>query len=82
MNERTIRAIFQNTAEPFLQKNFFGKLLSIDVTVWLMQIRTYKNADEKEHTFSRRSKNVKQRTINGYCVNPPLCAVSKFCNYV
>ena len=25
-----------------------------------MQIRTNKNADEKEHTFSRRSKNQKQ----------------------
>ena len=27
-----------------------------------MRIWTYKNADEKEHTFSRRSKNVKKRT--------------------
>ena len=28
-----------------------------------MRIWTYKNADEKAHTLSRRSKNVKQRTI-------------------
>ena len=27
-----------------------------------MRIWTYKNADEKVHTFSRRSKNVKKRT--------------------
>ena len=32
------------------------------VTVYLVQIWTYKNADEKAHTFSRRSKNVKNRT--------------------
>ena len=33
--------------------------------------RTYKNADEKVCTFSRRSKNVQKRTTKGYCVNPP-----------
>ena len=27
-----------------------------------MRISTYKNADEKAHTFSTRSKNVKKRT--------------------
>ena len=32
------------------------------MTVWLMRVWTYKNADEKLHTFSRRSKNVKKRT--------------------
>ena len=31
------------------------------MTVWLVRIWTYKNADEKAHTFSR-SKNVKKRT--------------------
>ena len=36
-----------------------------------MQIWTYTNADEKTHTFVR-SKNVKKRTKNGYCVNLPL----------
>ena len=34
-----------------------------------MRIWTYKNADEKAHTFSRGSKNVKKRTKNEYCVN-------------
>ena len=32
------------------------------MTVWLVRIWTYKNADEKAHTLSRRSKNVKKRT--------------------
>ena len=38
---------------------------------WLVRIWAYKNADEKEHTVSRR-RNVQNRTKNGYCVNPPL----------
>ena len=42
------------------------------MTVWLVRIWTHKNADEKAHTLSRRSKNVKKRTKNGYCVNSPL----------
>ena len=42
------------------------------VTVYLVRIWTYKNTDEKAHTFSRRSKNVKKRTKNGDCVNSPL----------
>ena len=38
-----------------------------------MRIWTYKNADEnKAHIFSWRSKNVKKRTKNEYCVNSPL----------
>ena len=40
-----------------------------------MRIWTHKNLDEKSHTFSRRSKSVKngqKRTKNGYCVNSPL----------
>ena len=37
-----------------------------------MRTWTYKNADEKAHTFLRRSKNVKKLTKNGYCVNSPL----------
>ena len=32
------------------------------MTVWLVRIWTHKNADEKAHTLSRRSKNVKKRT--------------------
>ena len=30
--------------------------------IWLVRILTYKNADEKAHTFSRSSKNAKKRT--------------------
>ena len=56
-----IRAIFQNRAVP-LYKKFFRKIFVQYVTVWLVRIWTYKNADEKAHTFSRRSKNVKKRT--------------------
>ena len=40
------------------------------ITVYLVRIRTYKNAYEKDHT-SGRSKNVEKRTKNGYCVNSP-----------
>ena len=56
-----MRAIFQNRAVP-LCKKFFWKTFVQYVTVWLVRIWTYKNADEKAHTFSRRSKNVKKRT--------------------
>ena len=52
-------------------KNFFRKTFVQYVTVWLVRIWTYKNADEKAHTFWKRSKNVKKRTKNGYCVNSP-----------
>ena len=34
------------------------------ITVYLVRIWTYKNADEKAHTFSRRSKNVKKTDEN------------------
>ena len=54
-----------------LQKFFFRKSFVQCLTVWLVRIWTYKNADEKAHTFSR-SKTVKKRTKNGYCVNSPL----------
>ena len=59
---------------PFTKK-FFRKTFVQYVTVWLVRIWTHKNADEKAHTLSRRSKNVKKRTKrtkNGYCVNSPL----------
>ena len=32
------------------------------MTVWLVRIWTHRNADEKAHTLSRKSKNVKKRT--------------------
>ena len=46
-----------------------------NVTIWLERIWTYKNADEKDHTFSWRRKYVQKRTKRtkiGYCVNPYL----------
>ena len=43
-----------------------------NVTVWLVRIWEYENADEKEHIFSWKRKNVQKRTKNGYCVNPLL----------
>ena len=75
-----MRAIFKIGLYPFT-KNFFCegyKLLSSIrqyVTVcWLVRIRTYKNADEKEHTFSGEEKPYKNGQLErkyGYCVNPP-----------
>ena len=41
---------------------FLNKIFIYILTVYLVRIRTYKNADEKAHTFSRRSKNEKKRT--------------------
>ena len=57
----TTRAIFQNKAVPIC-KNFFRTTFVQYVTVWFVWIWTYKNADEKEHTCSRRSENVKKQT--------------------
>ena len=66
-----MRAVFQNRAAP-LYKNFFRKTFLRYVTVWLVRIWTYKNADEKEYCFSWRRKNVQKRTKNRYRVIPPL----------
>ena len=57
----TIRAIFRNKTVP-VYKKFFRKTFVQYVTVRLVRIWTHKNADEKAHTLSRRSKNVKKRT--------------------
>ena len=43
-------------------KNFFRKTFVQYVTVWLLRIWTHENTDEKAHTLSKRSKNVKKRT--------------------
>ena len=50
-------ALFWNIALIVHTQNF-----CLYTTVYLVRIRTYKNADEKAHTFSKRSKNVKKRT--------------------
>ena len=59
----TIRAIFRNRAVPLYKKFFSEKFCPVGyVTGWLVRIWTHKNADEKAHTLSRRSKNVRKRT--------------------
>ena len=57
-----MRAIFQNKAVPLYIFFFFRNTFVQYVTVWLVRIWAYKNADEKEHTFSWRTKNVQKRT--------------------
>ena len=42
--------------------NIFEQNFYLYVAVYLVRIWTYENADEKAHTFSRRSKNLKKRT--------------------
>ena len=63
-------ALFWNIALIAYTQNFYQY-----IAVYLVLIWTYKNADEKAQTFSRRSKNVEKngqkRTKNGYCVNSP-----------
>ena len=67
---------FEISLLTFIHK-IFEQNFYLYITVYLVRIWTYKNADEKAHTFSRRSKNVKKRTKNGYCVNSPLyCGVT------
>ena len=66
-------ALFEISLSSFMHK-VFEQNFYLFVTVYLVRIWTYKNADEKAHTFSRRSKNVKngqKRTKYRYCVNSP-----------
>ena len=50
-------------------KNFFSENCPVchrgSVVIW-----TYENVVKKTHTFRQRSKNVKKRAKNRYCVNP------------
>ena len=59
-------------------EKFFWETFVQYVTVWLVRIWIYKNADEKAHTFSRRGKKRRKRTKNGYwnCVSSPLVAIA------
>ena len=57
-----IRATFQNKVVPLNCKKFFWTTFVQCVTVWLVRIWAYKNADEKGRTCSQRSKNVKKWT--------------------
>ena len=52
---------FEISLLPFIHK-IFEQNFYVYTTIYLVQIWAYKNADEKAHTFSRRSKNVKKRT--------------------
>ena len=52
---------FEISLLSFIHK-IFEQNFYLYTTVYLVRIWTYKNADEKAHTFSRRSKNVKKRT--------------------
>ena len=60
MNDKSDISKLDCTSVP-LCKKLFQKTFVQYVTVWLEQIWTYKNADEKGHTgtCSRRSKNAK-----------------------
>ena len=56
-----IQLYFEISLLSFIHK-IFEQNFYLYVTVYLVRIWTYQNADEKAHTFSRRSKNVKKRT--------------------
>ena len=65
-----VQHYFEISLLSFIHK-IFEQNFYLYMTVYLVRIRTYKNADKKAHTFSRRSNNGKKQTNNGYCVNSP-----------
>ena len=56
-----VQLYFEISLLSFIHK-IFKQNFYLYTTVYLVGIWTYKNADEKAHTFSSRSKNVKKRT--------------------
>ena len=58
---KEVQPYFEISLLSFIHKIFEQNLYQY-VTVYLVRIWTYKNVDEKGHTFSRRVKNVKNRT--------------------
>ena len=58
---KVVQLHFEISLLSFIHK-IFEQNFYLHTTVYLVRIWTYKNADEKAHTFSRRSKNVKKRT--------------------
>ena len=52
---------FEISLLPFIHK-IFEQNFYLYTTIYLVRIWAYKNAGEKAHTFSRRSKKVKKRT--------------------
>ena len=75
---------FEISLLSFIHKNFEQNFYLYIITVYLVRIWTNKNADEKAHTFSRRSKNAKKRTKNGYCLNSPLVInfIAKYIRFI
>ena len=58
---KVVQLYFEISLLSFIHKIFEQNFYPY-ITVYFVRIWTYKNADEKAHTFSRRSKNVKKRT--------------------
>ena len=56
-----VQLYFEISLLSFIHK-IFEQNFYLYITVYLVRIWNYKNADKKAHTFSRRSKNVKKRT--------------------
>ena len=59
-SEKNFRGVVQ-TVQFYFEISHLNKILEqnfyLCVAVYVVRIWTYKNADEKAHTFSRRSKN-------------------------
>ena len=60
---KEVQLYFEISLLSFIHK-IFEQNFYLYTTVYLVRIWTYKNADEKAHTFSRRSKNVKKTDEN------------------
>ena len=58
---KEVQLYFEISLVSFIRK-IFEQNFYLYITAYLVRIWTYKNADEKAHAFSRRSKNVKKRT--------------------
>ena len=56
-----VQLYFEISLFSFIHK-IFEQNFYLYITVYLVRIWTYKKGDEKAHTLSRRSKNVKKRT--------------------
>ena len=61
-----LQLYFEISLLPFIYKIFEQNFYQY-ITIYFVRIWTYKNADEKAHTFLWRSKNGQKSTKNGYC---------------
>ena len=73
---KVFRKHFCKSVQLYFEILLFERNIYQYVAVYLLQKQTYKNAEEKAHTFSRTSKNLKKRTKIEYWVNSP--KVTKF----